>query len=126
MDFALEKVPERGVDEPVAGHGGEAPERLGSDAHPEMAAAPGGAGMPGVQVAVVGDGELGGRKLRREPRTQPFLAGYAGHGGEDCAGTGLTLPFSHTICGIMKSSIAMLMPKTLKFTQTLSVKFRAT
>ena len=45
---------------------------------------------------------------------------------EGPAVAGLALPLSQNTWGIMNKIIATLMPKTLKFTQTLSVKFRAT
>ena len=91
----------------------------------------GGTRVAGMQVTFVFDGEIQRREFLGEPPPQSLCAGGAVHGGAASGRAasgraGFVLPLSHSTCGIMKSSIATLMPKTLKFTQTLSAKFRAT
>ena len=110
----------------MARDGGNAAERLSHDTYAKMALAAGGSRMSGMQVAFVFDIELHRREFCHQPLAQSFFAACASHGGAVPDGTGLVLPLSHSTWGIMKISIARLMPNTLKFTQTLSAKFRAT
>ena len=124
--IALQEVGERRVDEAVARHGRDAAERLGDDPYAKMALAAGGTGMSGVPVTLVFDGKLERSKFAREPPAQPFFSAGVAHGGAPSDCTGRILPLSQNTCGIMKSSIATLIPNTLKLTQTLSVKVRAT
>lgn len=142
MDFAFQEIAEGGIHQAVPRDRGDAAERLRHDVDPKMALSAGGSGMPDVQVALVLDAELERGELGREPFSQPLFAARTAHVGAPLEGlpeeppvglseevfacAGLVLVVSHTTWGIMKSSIATLMPKTLKFTQTLSAKFRAT
>jgi hypothetical protein len=66
MDIGFHQVPDRPVHEPVALKRRQAPKRLGDNAHPEMAQAPGGAGMPQVMAAFILDDELLGGKTARQ------------------------------------------------------------
>jgi hypothetical protein len=126
VDIALQEVGERRVHQPVARHGRDAAERLRDDSYAKMALSPGGTGMSGVPVTFVFDGEFKRSEFGREAQAQPFFASRSAHGGAPSDCTGRILLFSHNTCGIMKSSIATLIPNTLKLTQTLSVKVRAT
>jgi len=126
VDIALQHVGERGVHQAVARHGGDAAERLGHDTHAKMALSADGPRMSGVQVTFVLDAELQRGKFGDEAPAQTLLAGRAAHGGSVPGRTGLVLLFSQNTWGIMKRSVAALIPITLKYTHTLSVKFRAT
>jgi hypothetical protein len=66
MNIGFHQVPDRRVDEPVAGQRRQAPKRLRDYAHPEMAQAQGGAGMPHMVAAFVLDDELLWRETPRQ------------------------------------------------------------
>ena len=103
-----------------------AAERRGDDAHAKMTRPASSPGVPLVQMTLVRDGELDGRECGDEPFAQPRLPRRAAHGGAAPDAAGLILPCSQMTWGIMNTSIAALMPNTLKFTHTLSGKLRAT
>ena len=126
MDFAPQHVAERGVDQAVAHYRGNAAKRFGHDAYTKMARSAGCSCMAGVPVTFVLDRELDGRKTGYELPAQTLLAFSDAHGGATSDRAGLILLLSHSTWGIMNSSIAALMPNTLKFTQALSAKLRAT
>jgi len=77
-------------------------------------------GVTGVQMAFILDDELQRPELGDQPLTQALFAGRAVHGGaaSDCAG--FILRFSHITWGIMNTSIAAVIPKTLNFTHIAS------
>jgi len=79
-----------------------------------------------LKTHAVRDGELDGRECGDQPFAQPRLPRRAAHGGAAPDAAGLIFPCSQMTWGIMNTSIAALMPNTLKFTHTLSGKLRAT
>ena len=122
MNVGLQKVIDGGVDQAMAGHGGYAAERLGHDGHAEMPMTLCGSGVARVQMALVLDDQKQGSEMALETAAKPGLA--AAHpGGSGWAA--LALPLSQKIWGSMNRNIATGMPITLKWTQALSVKFRA-
>jgi hypothetical protein len=78
-DVVYQKVRDRGIHQPVARHREDAAKRLGHDFHAEMAVAAGGAGVAGMQVTFVHDGQLQGRKSCNEQLPKALLAGGFGH-----------------------------------------------
>jgi len=99
-------------------------ERLGDDAHAKVTRAARGTRVSRMQVALVLDDKLERRELPLKPIAQP--PGSVGHGGAASDSTRRSLLFSQSTCGIMNTTMAALMPKTLNFTHTSSSKFRAT
>jgi len=126
VNLACQHVGERRVDQAVARHGGNAAKRFGHDAYAKVTRSPGRSGMAGVPVTFVLDCELQGRKTGYELPAQALFARDGSHGGAAPDSAALTLLFSHSTWGIMNSSMAALMPNTLKFTHALSAKLRAT
>ena len=129
VDVGFQQVVDGGVHQPVARHRGYAAERLGHYGYAEMTVASRRPGMAGVPVALVLDDEQQRGKTRLQALAQSlFAAGrrliHSLWPRSDCAV--LVLPLSHRICGIMKISMATVMPNTLKLTQMLSSKFQAT
>lgn len=120
MYLALQKFPEDRVNHAVTRDRGAVAESLGDDADSEVAGSPGRPRVTGVQVTLVLYGELQGMELVDEALAQALLAGGAIHGGaaSDRVGLAFTLPFSQMTWGIMKISIAAVMPKTLNLTHT--------
>jgi hypothetical protein len=108
----------------MSGNGGESPERLGDDAHAKVTRAPRGAGVSRMQVALILDDELERRELPHQPIAQALRP--ICHGGAVSDSTRRSLLFSQSTCGIMNTTMAALMPKTLNFTHTSSSKLRAT
>jgi len=121
-------------------HGGDAAKRFGHDPNSKVALAPLRAGMACMQVTVILHSKLGGIKAFLQSCTQTLRATGCGlircglvHrlGGSDGAAVGgprlvFVLLLSHRTCGNMKIIVAGVIPYTLKCTQVLSVKFRAT
>ncbi len=126
VNLAFHEVGKRLVDQTMPRHRRQAAERRGDDAHAKMARPAARARVPLVQMTLVRDRELDGREGGDEPLAQPRFARRTAHGGAAPDGTGLVFPCSQKTWGIMNTSIAALMPNTLKFTHTLSVKLRAT
>lgn len=126
MDFARQHVGKRRVDQAVARYGGNAAKRLRHDAYTKVTRSAGRTGMAGMPLTLVLDRKLNGRKMGYELPAQAIFACGGTHGGAAPDSAGLTLLLSHSTWGIMNSSIAALMPNTLKFTHALSAKFRAT
>jgi len=126
VDLALQHVAERSVDQAVARHGRNSAKRLRHDTYTKMTRSAGCSGMAGVPVTFVLDRELDGRKTGYELPSQTLFAFSHVHGGAAPDGAGLILLLSQNTWGIMNSSIAALMPNTLKFTHALSAKLRAT
>ena len=58
MNVTSHELPDRGIDEPMPGHGREPPECLGDDLHTKMAEAAGRPGMAGMLGALVLDEQL--------------------------------------------------------------------
>jgi len=140
MDIALQQIIDSGVDQPVPSHGGDPAKRFRHDPNSKVALAPARAGMACMQVTFILHVELGGIKAFLQSFTQNFRANGCGSircalihapGGSDGAAVGaprpaFVLPLSHRTCGNMKIIVAGVIPYTLKCTQVLSVKFRAT
>ncbi len=119
MDVRGQHVAESGIDAAMAGDRGQAAESLCHDAHPKVAVSAGRSGVSCVQVTFIVDDQFKGRKARLECLPQAFCASGTAHGAVR------VLPFSHRTCGTMNNIMAMVMPNTLKFTQTFSGKLRA-
>ena len=132
MDIALQKIIDGGVDQPVPGHGGDPAKRFGHDPNSKVALAPARAGMACMQVTFILHRKLRGIKAFLQSFTQTLRAnGCHTPGGSDGAAVGgprpvFVLLLSHRTCGNMKIIVAGVIPYTLKCTQVLSVKFRAT
>ena len=124
MDLARYEVSDGGIHQAMPGNRGEAAERLGDDADAKVARAACGAGVSRMQVAFILDDELDRRELPHQPIAQALRS--VGHGGAVSDSTGRSLLFSQSTCGIMNTTMAALMPKTLNFTHTSSSKLRAT
>ncbi len=126
VDFAFQQVAERRIDQAVARYGGNAAKRFRDDAYTKMTRSAGRSGMADVSVTLILDRKLEGRKMGHELPAQTLFAHGGAHGGAAPDSVGLIRLFSHSTWGIMNTSIAALMPNTLKFTQALSARFRAT
>ncbi len=124
MNIALEHIGHGFVDQPVPRDRGQAAKRLGDDADTEVALTAGGARMPGMVVAVIFNEEGYRREADHERRAQALFPRGMGHG-LPSAGDGLVLPLNQMTCGIMNTSMAAVMPNTLKLTQMRSSKFCA-
>jgi len=122
VNIGLQKVIDGGVDQAMAGHGGYAAERFGHDGHAKVPVTLRGSGVARMQMTLVLDDQSQGGKMALETPAKPVLAG-AHPGGSVWAD--LALPLSQKIWGSMNRNIATGMPITLKWTQALSVKFRA-
>lgn len=121
-------------------HGGDPAKRFGHDPNSKVALAPLRAGMACMQVTFILHRKLGGIKAFLQSFTQTLRATGCGlircrlihcPGGSDGAAVGgprpvFVLLLSHRTCGNMKIIVAGVIPYTLKCTQVLSVKFRAT
>ena len=124
MDLVRYEIGDGGIHQAMPGNRGESTERVGDDAHAKMTCAARGTRVSRMQVALVLDDELERRELAHQPIAQ--APGPVGHGGAVSDSTRRSLLFSQSTCGIMNTTIAALMPKTLNFTHTSSSKFRAT
>src|ERR1700733_10526594 len=139
VDVGLQQVADGGIDQPMPRHRSQVAEGFGHDGDAEMAVAARRSRMAGVQVTLVLDEQQGGRKTNLQAPAQAlFTGGRLVHGqawpwpwpwpgpgsGSDCAA--LVLVLSQKTWGSMNTSMAAVMPNTLKFTQILSSKFRAT
>ncbi len=89
--------------------------------------------MAMMQVTLIVHGKLGGVEACLQAFTQPLLAAGSGqaHDPEGSDGEGdpagpFALLLSQSTWGNMKIIVAGVIPYTLKWTQVLSVKFRAT
>ena len=123
----FDHISQSGVDQPMPGEGSDATERLRNDAHPEVALAAGCcADVPGVQMAFILDLQLYGVEAALQSAADPLRAGRGLHRQLRPGWATRALPLSHNTCGIMNTSIAAVMPNTLKFTHTLGAKVRAT
>jgi hypothetical protein len=80
MNIGSHQVPDRRIDETVAGEGRHIPERLGNDSHPEMAQAAGRSGMPRMMVTIILDDQFARRKARGQYFPQPQGPGRAVQG----------------------------------------------
>jgi hypothetical protein len=80
MNIGSHQVPDRHIDQAVAGEGRHIPERLGNDSHPKMAQAPGCSGVPRMVVTFILDDEFARRKARRQELTQAIGPGRAVQG----------------------------------------------
>jgi hypothetical protein len=123
--IGLEEFGNGCIHKPVPRHRGEAAKRLGHDMHLEVALTGRGACMPCVQVALVLDGKPQGREALLQELPQPLFAQRPLHRQGGLVSAAWTRPLIHRTCGIMKISIATVMPNTLNFTQTPSAKFCA-
>ena len=121
VDIARQHVIHGRVNQAVAGNGGHAAKDLGHYPHAVVAVTAGGTRMTGMQVTLVFNDQLNRCEPGNQPFAQTLLAGWVAHS----ADADLVLPFSHRTCGIMKMSVATLMPTTLKLTHVLSEKFCA-
>jgi len=114
----------------MPGNRGESPECRGDDAHAKVTRAAGGTGMPRMQVALVLDDKLERRELAYQAIAQQPGAvrcgGAVRHGGAVSDSTRRSLLLSQSTCGIMNTTMAAVMPKTLNLTHASSSKFRAT
>ena len=108
----------------MPGNRGKSTERLSDDAHAKVARAARSTGVSCMQVALVMDDKLDRRELPHQPLAQAL--GSLAHGGAASDSTRRSLLLSQSTCGIMNTTMAPLMPKTLNFTHTSSSKFRAT
>ena len=133
VNIGLQEVSNRGVNQPMPGHGGYSSERLGHDPDAKMALAPRSPRVAFMQVAFIAHGKLGGVEAVLQTFAQQLRAagGERAHdpGGSDGAGDPagpFVLLLSHSTCGNMKIMVAGVIPYTLKWTQVLSVKLRAT
>jgi hypothetical protein len=80
MNIGSHQVPDRRIDESVAGERRDIPERIGNDSHPEMAQACGRSGMPRMMATVILDDQLARRKARGQYVTQALGPGRAVQG----------------------------------------------
>jgi len=129
MNVVLQKIIDGRVDQPVPGHRRYSSKRFRHDPYPKMTLPARGAGVACVQVTLIRHAELGGRKAALQSFAKALRSiGYdpAHDVGGAASCTGFVLPLSHSTCGNMKSMVAGVIPYTLKWTQVLSVKFRAT
>ncbi len=124
----FEQIRDGGIHQAVTGQGCEAAEGSGDDLDAKMAASVRGAGVSGMQVALVHDVEKGGGKTAFEPLPQSSLPIHIRihirHQARSGV-AGLILPLSQSACGITNTIVAPVIPNTLKFTQTFSAKFCA-
>src|SRR5260370_39140107 len=132
MDIGLQHVADGRVNQAMTGDRGHAAKGLGHDAHAIMTLPAGGAGVARVEAAFVFDHEFERSEAGFEPVPQPLLASREsrlrrrlGRHVPPSAGAAAVFPCSQMTCGIMKISIATVMPNTLKLTQTPSGKFHA-
>jgi hypothetical protein len=123
VNIRLQEVVDGRVHQTMAGDGGHAAEGLGHDGHAKVPVTLRGSGMTGMQVTFVLDDQRQGREtaLKTPAKPVPAVAHRGASGGE-----GLVLPLSQKTWGSMNTNMATGMPITLKWTHTLSVKFRAT
>ncbi len=125
MNVGFHQIAHRLEYQPMTGDGGQAAKRVGHDAHVKMALAAGRAGMAGGAVSLVVDVELTWREVRDQGVSQPLFAGLpVAH--VSSGGAGLILPLSQSTWGTMNTIMARVMPNTLKLTQALSDRLRAT
>jgi hypothetical protein len=104
----------------MPGNRRESPERLSDDAHAKVTCPTLGTRMSRMQMALVLDDKLERRELSHQPIAQALCS--LAHGGavSDSTGPGRSLPLSQSTCGIMNTTSAALMPKTLNLTHTSS------
>src|SRR5579883_365327 len=131
MYGGFQQIIERFVDQPVTGERLQPREGRGDDAHAKMPAPVGGADVPDVPVGFVDDlerhgGEAPLERLAQAPHALARAHGRRGHGEAASEDRARVLPLSHSTCGSMNSSIAIMMPNTLKLTHTPSAKLWAT
>ena len=124
MNVGFQQVVNGRIHQPVSCNRRDASECFGDDAYPKVAMPLGGTGVPRVLMALILDDEVDRGEMRHQPLAQPLLAG-CGIQVWSSAAAGLVFPVSQMTCGIMKISIATVIPKTLKLTQVDSVKFPA-
>ena len=132
MDIGLQHVADGRINQAMTGHRAHPAKGFGHDAHPVMTMAAGRAGVARMKAAFVLDYEFERGEAGLEALSQPL---FTSREGRFCRRRGrhvppsavaaAVFPCSQMTCGIMKISIAALMPNTLKLTQTLSGKFHA-
>src|ERR1700690_3418111 len=133
VNIGLQEVCHRSVNQPVPRHGRYPSECLGHDPGAKMALAPRSPRVAFMQVAFIAHDKLSGVESVLQTFAQPLRAADGGlvhdPGGSDGAGdpaAPFALLLSHSTCGNMKIMVAGVIPYTLKWTQVLSVKLRAT
>lgn len=124
VDITFQHIIQGRVYQAVPGDRGHTPKCLGYDPYPIVAVAARRARMAGMKVTFIVDYQLNRGEPGDQFFAQPPFSGRLAHEPRS-ARASRVLPLSHMTCGIMKTSIAALMPKTLKLTQTPSAKFRA-
>ena len=132
MDIGLQHVADGRVNQAMTCERGHPPKGLRDDAYAIVTLPAGGAGVARVKAAFVFDQEFERGEASLEPAPQPlFTSGEGrlslrlGRHVPPSAGAAAIFPCSQMTCGIMKISIATVMPNTLKLTHTLSGKFHA-